>query len=322
MGKKNDHKKVMKRLDEHQQPVQPDDVLAEAGRKVLLGELIEMLKREAGSRTGNDIEDVHKMRVAIRQSRSAFRLLSDVYKPKVVRTYDKGLRKIMRALGDVRDLDVMIGNLRAFDAPLDDVQAAAMQEVIGALDLRRTVARDQLLRVLDSKAYQRFVKDYSDFLTTPSAGIQSNSSDEIVPVQVRHVLPPMIYEHLAMVRAYEPALEDAEAETLHALRIEFKRLRYVVTLFSGVLGKEIADFIVEVKKIQDILGEMNDIEVAHESLTDLMDDLEGDQIAALWIYLDALENQKPDLYAQFPAAWKRFNAKTVQRKLAVAVAEL
>lgn len=322
VGKKNDHKKVIKRLEAARQPVQPDDTLAEAGRKVLLGEFLEMLQREAGSRTGADIEDVHKMRVAIRQSRSGLRLLQDHYKPKAVRAHTTGLRKVMRALGEVRDLDVMIANLRTFDAPLDEVQAASMQEVIGALDQRRTVARDRLVRVLDSKSYQRFVKDYCDFLTTPGAGVQATPSDEVVPVQVRHVLPPMIYQHLAAVRAYEPVLDGAEMETLHALRIEFKRLRYVVTLFSSVLGKEINDFIAELKSIQDILGEMNDIEVAQDSLTSLMDDLEGDQSAALWIYLDALESHKPALHAQFPAAWKRFNSKTVQRKLAVAVAAL
>jgi CHAD domain-containing protein len=139
---------------------------------------------------------------------------------------------------------------------------------------------------------------------------------------VRHVLPPMIYTHLAAVRAYGPALENAEAATLHALRIEFKQLRYIVTLFSGVLGKEIEDFIAELRKMQDLLGRMNDIEVARNALIDLMSDLEGDQNQALWIYVDDLENELPALRDQFPAVWKRFNTKTVQRKLALAVAAL
>ena len=109
---------------------------------------------------------------------------------------------------------------------------------------------------------------------------------------------------------------------IHALRIEFKRLRYVVTLFSGLLGREIDDFIAELKKIQDLLGRMNDIEVARTWLTDLMSDLEGDQTAALWIYVDDLENERPGLQEQFPGVWKRFNTKTVQRKLANAVLAL
>ena len=324
MGKKSkgNHKNIIAKLDAHRQPVQPDDLMAEAGRKVLLGEFHRMLSCESGSRRGEDIEAVHKMRVAIRQQRSAFRLLKPYYKPKAIRQYDRSLRDTMRALGPVRDLDVMIHDLRAFDLPLDEVHQAGLNSVIEALDQRRLVAHENLIHLLDSKSYRRFVSEYGKFLTTPGAAAQRVDDEVIAPVQVRHVLPPMIAQHLAAVRAYDPVLAEADAETFHALRIEFKRLRYVVTLFSGLLGKEIDDFIAELKKMQDLLGRMNDIEVARESLIDLMSDLEGDQTAALWIYVDDLENEKPGLHEQFPALWKRFNTKTVQRKLAQAVTVL
>ena len=322
VGKKKDRAKIIAKLEGQLQAVRPDDEMPEAGRKVLLREFLKVLNHEAGSRTGEDVEDVHKMRVAIRQTRSAFRLLERYYKPRVIRQYVGPLRKVMRALGDVRDLDVMIHNLRTFDIPLDDAQQEAMQEVIEALDQRRIVARDRLVQVLESKKYRRFVKAYSEFLMTPTMGVRSIDRDEIVPVQVRHALPPMIYTHLANVRAYDAVLAEADAETLHALRIEFKRLRYSVALFSDVLGKEIDEFIDELKKMQDLLGRMNDIEVAHEALIDLMSDLDGDHNAVLWIYLDDIGNEKPGLQDQLPALWKRFNTKTVQRKLGAAVAGL
>jgi CHAD domain-containing protein len=117
-------------------------------------------------------------------------------------------------------------------------------------------------------------------------------------------------------------LDGADGLTMHALRIEFKRLRYTVSLFSSVLGKEISDFIEELKRMQDLLGRMNDIEVARESLMDLMEDLDGDQSAVLWLYINALDNEKPLLREKFLPTWQRFNTKTVQRKLASAVAAL
>jgi CHAD domain-containing protein len=320
VGKSRDVQQVIARLQEDLQPVQPDDAISEAGRKVLRGEFIKILQHEAGSRTGEDIEDVHKMRVAIRQTRSGFRLLDSYFKPGLLRTYRKDLRRLMRALGGVRDLDVMIHDLRAFGTLMDEAQAESLGDVIESLEQRRSVARDNLLAVLDSKGYRRFVRAYTDFLTTPGMG--ANLPGKAEPFQVRHVLPLMIYQHLAAVRAYDSLLEDADPPTLHALRIEFKGLRYSIALFRGVLGKEAESFIEELKKIQDLLGRLNDIEVAREAFIDLMEDLDGDQNAALWLYINHLDEEKPTLRAKVPATWQRFNSKTVQRKLALAVAGL
>jgi CHAD domain-containing protein len=288
---------------------------------VLLAEYLAMLKHEAGSRSGEDIEDVHKMRVAIRQMRSLLRLLKPYYKTKWIRPFTNDLRWVMRALGEVRDLDVMIRDLSRFEA-LDSDQRTALGEVLHYLEQRRDVARASLHHVLDSKAYRRFHRTFSDFLLTAGAGVKRLDVDEVHPAELRHVLPPMIYTHLAAVRAYDSRLAEADATTLHALRIECKRLRYVVTMFSGVLGKEIDGFIEELKALQDYLGRLNDIEVASRSLLELMEDLEPDHNAALRVYVDALEKESPALVAEFPAKWKRFNSKTVQRKLANAVLAL
>src|SRR5262245_29152747 len=97
-------------LETHRAAVSPTDTMGEAGRKVLLTEFIHVLQHEAGSRSGEDIEDVHDMRVAIRRMRSAFQLFKPYYKAKDVRPYRRGLRRIGWALGDVRDLDVLIDN--------------------------------------------------------------------------------------------------------------------------------------------------------------------------------------------------------------------
>src|SRR5688572_3515190 len=91
--------------------VSPTDNMAEAGRKVLLAELIKMLKHDKGSRTGEDIEDVHDMRVAIRKMRSIFRLLKTYFKSKDADNYNRALKRLASALGEVRDLDVLLANL-------------------------------------------------------------------------------------------------------------------------------------------------------------------------------------------------------------------
>lgn len=318
----SENTKRIANLSENVTAVVSTDSMSEAGRKVLLTEFIKLLEVEDGARTGEDIEDVHKMRVSIRKMRSAFRLLDVYYKPKAVKPFIDELRQVMQALGAVRDLDVMIHNLEDFQSTLDASRLEAMKEVIDSLDLRRADARKELNHALDRKSYRRFVKSFIKFLTTSEMGAKPVDTKGVTPYQLRHILPTMIYEHLSAARAYEMVLTTADAETLHALRIEFKRLRYIVSLFDGVLGSQIQDFVEELKIVQDHLGHLNDIDVAHSSLSELMEDLEGDQITVLWSYINHLEAEKPDLLAKLPEVWKRFNAKNVQRKLASAVASL
>jgi CHAD domain-containing protein len=299
-------------------PVQPEDSMAEAGRKILLAELVKMLEHENGSRTGKDIEDVHDMRVATRRMRSAIRLLKPYFKAKDIRVFNRHLRRLAWALGDVRDLDVMIEQLGRYQAGLEADRQAALQPVIDELDRRRQFAREELNAHLDSKTYRRFVKSFTEFLTQPVPEARPAHDGEVTPFQVRHVLPLLISERLAAVRAYDTILPAAEPKTLHMLRIEFKRLRYVLSLFQDVLGAQAKEVIEEIKTIQDHLGHLNDSAVARARLEGVV----GDETGVLDDYLAFLETQEIGLRDGFPVEWARFNSRKVQQKLATAVLAL
>jgi CHAD domain-containing protein len=319
-----DHNERIEALRNLKQPVLPNDSMAEAGRKVLLGEFITMLQREVGSRIGTDIEDVHIMRVATRRMRSAYRVLKPYYKPKAIRQFSRQLRQIATALGAVRDLDVLIFDLEAFRAGLDDAGQEAITQLIADLDERRTAARDSLKALLDSKAYRQFVKKYAGFVTQPGEGVIPVKPDSPVPYQVRHILPVLISERLAAVRAYEAVLTDdsVNMDTLHALRIEFKRLRYIISLFDEVLGNRVQEFVTELKVIQDHLGRLNDIASARHRLDLLVDNLDNAYSGVLHTYMESLEAEAPALVSKFPEVWAHFNSRKVQEKLSSAVLKL
>jgi CHAD domain-containing protein len=327
-------------LEGQLQSVVPDDTMAEAGRKILLADFIKMLKHDAGARLGEDPEAVHDMRVATRRMRSSFKLFENFFKSKWIFDYNRRLRKIARALGSVRDLDVMIEGVQQYVTSLElpartshkklseeekaareaakaelDAQREAMNAGLARLTARRDKARGELVDMLDSKSYRRFVADFGEFLTTTGQGA---SKDSTYPAGL--MLPGIIYDRLAAVRAYDHEVEAHTPETLHALRVEFKRLRYAVSSFTDVLGKESEDFIDELKAIQDHLGRLNDIVVAQATFSDLLEDLDETNAAALQAYIDKLATEQVDLQNSFADVWKRFNTKTVQRKLALAVA--
>jgi CHAD domain-containing protein len=317
------HDDLIAALKPQIQPVAPDDTMAEAGRKILLKEFVEMLKHEAGSRVGEDIEEVHDMRVATRRMRSAFRLLEEYYKPKAVRAYSRSLRRVARALGAVRDLDVQIEAIQKFLPKLPVEQQPHLQAVIDRLDAQRTEMRDEMIKILDKGVYRRFIEDFANFLTTSGAGARANGDESgAVPSRVRHILPTLLYSHLGAVRAYDGVIAEADETTLHALRIEFKRLRYAVSMFEAVLGPQLKDFIEELKKIQDYLGAIQDSFAATYRLRDLQEDLNADEAEALQAYLDSLSEEAGKRREGFAEVWRKFNTKAVQLKLASAVAVL
>ncbi len=321
------HDDLLATLRAELSPITPDDSMAEAGRKALLHQLVAMLEAEPGSRSGDDPEDVHDMRVAIRRTRSALSLLEPYFKTKPVRFYRKQLRKIMKVLGSVRDLDVLIDDLRAFaaDADPDNQLAPAFEQ----LDSARKNARRELISTLDKGSYRRFIEDYTAFLKEPGKSARSTNNvdpHDVYPTQVRHLLPPLLYEHVGMVRAYDSVLADADAPTLHALRIAFKRLRYAVSLYADVLGTGAQEFVNEIKLVQDHLGRINDIENAADRMRWLTKQLDAKTDAAaislLETYAASVAAEGGTLREDMNDIWRHFNTKTVQRQLANAVAGL
>ena len=298
------------------QPVTADDVMPEAGRKILLAEFVTMLQHETGSRSGEDMEDVHHMRVATRRMRSLFRLLSPYYKRSATKTFRTELRHLAWTLGAVRDLDVLIDDIRTYQAALKPPQQADLQQAIDELDKQREAVRHELVELLDSRLYRRLVKDFSKFLTTSGEGAKTIPTEVILPVQVRHILPIIIYHRLAAVRAYDSVLAEADMGTLHALRIELKQLRYTLSLFSEVLGPQAVEYIEEVKSLQDCLGHMNDAVVARAYLSDFLKD---SHLAALADYIAGLEEKETALKGQLSELWTQFNTRKVQQKLSYAV---
>lgn len=310
-------------LKEQVTEVTANDSMSEAARKSLLKDLIAVLEHEAGSRSGEDIEDVHDMRVATRRMRSVMMLLAAYFRPKTVDRFRKRLKRVATTLGTVRDLDVMIDNLQKFRPSL---VVDAQQDLDAAIDLlkqQREKARDRLTATLDKAKYQRLLSDFRTFVTTPNAeALVQDHANGRTPTEARYVLPIEIYSHLALVRAYDAILPEADEPTLHQLRIEIKRLRYLLSVFDDVLNTSGKEFIGELKQLQDHLGVLHDSVVAQQQLGGLKDNLSESQIAALQIYLNTLAGQANSLKEKFPDAWRHFNSRSVQRELANALASL
>lgn len=310
----------------------PTDPLSEAGRKVMRYHFAEMLRHEEGTRLGEDIEALHDMRVATRRLRASFEVFSDAYKRGALKPHLRGLRATGRSLGSVRDLDVFMEKAQAYldTFPEDDPQD--LDPLLNSWRKQREKARQKMLTFLDSQEYATFKRKFNVFLSTPGAGARRISKQEPEPHLVRELAPVLIYSHLAYVRAYDPFVEGAPIERLHALRIEFKKLRYTVEYFKEVLDAPAAAVIEDLKKIQDHLGDLNDAQVAGDILKRFIEQWEAEQdeqssdappeIADVELYLTNRQTEQDNLKDTFIEKWELFNRPVFRQNLAQAIAIL
>ena len=311
-------------------PLAADDPMSEAGRKVIYLHFTRMLANEAGTRLGEDPEALHDMRVATRRMRAAFALFGAHFDEKTLKQFGKGLRRAGRTLGAVRDLDVLLDKARAHVAALPLESADALDPLLAHWETACDVARRQMLDYLDGSAYGEFVTEFNVFLTTPGAGVSSIPDDEPVPFQVRHVAPSLIITHYESVRAFERLLPGAPLLTYHALRIDCKGLRYSLEFFRDLLGDEAPALIKQVTGMQDLLGELQDADVAEALLDGFLRDHRKAarkrpaelSLAGVEAYREVQLARQAELVAAFPAPWADVVGLDFRRKLALAVSAI
>ena len=304
--------------------IKADDPLGEAGRKVLRMHLARMLHSEPGTRMGIDPEDLHKMRVATRRMRAAWRVFDGAYKPKVQRRYVRELRSIAGVLGEVRDIDVLLGDLDAYMAKLPQPGRQGVEPLRSAWRRQREVARKRLLTRLDSKQYREFVDDYLEF--TESSGAAAIVLPLGQPSLVRDTAGSRILAAYERVRAFETIITWANVSTLHRLRIESKALRYTLEYFSEVLPVNSRNLIAQITEMQDHLGLMNDADVA-ASTTRAWLNLHAPQLPArsreaVGLYLDSREADVEQLRRSFRPLWRRVTGRTFRKALGVAITHI
>jgi CHAD domain-containing protein len=336
---------LLARLVGSELPDQPgleaDDSMAEAARKTLLFHFRRMLYHEPGTRLGEDIEELHDMRVATRRMRAAIPVFGDYLDVDQMRPFIKGLRRTGRTLGAVRDLDVFWEKTQAYLATLDPEQQSGLDPLRAVWEAEREAARERMLAYLDGSAYAKFKGRFGEFLQTPGAGALPviREAGEPLPHRVRHVVPGAMYQRLAAVWAYDEWVTgpDVPLERLHQLRIAAKGLRYTLEFFQEVLAPEAKSLIEEIKDLQDHLGDLQDAVVASNLLRDFLtwgtwghkgikrhEPLPTVTVVAPGVaaYMTARQVELQHLLDTFPEAWAQVRSPEFRQSVAAALTSL
>jgi CHAD domain-containing protein len=302
-----------------------EDSLPEAACRVLRFQFSRMQRREAGTRTGADAEDLHDMRVATRRMRAAWRVFDGAFKAGKTKKLRRHLERLADRLGAVRDLDVLIESVEAYRLALDEEERPGLEPLLSVWRRQRAAARTQLLGELDSARYATFVKEMDAFLEA-GANAAAAVATPTAPHRVRDRAASQIWAAYEAVRAYELVFTWADVETLHELRIAVKWLRYTLEFFGETLGPDCGRLLERVAALQDYLGNLHDADVATKLARDLLvaragelSKLETDTIGA---YLHSRERELARRRRGLGPVWRAVTGAPFRRAMGRATAAL
>ncbi|MGH3824397.1 MAG: CHAD domain-containing protein [Pseudonocardiaceae bacterium] len=244
----------------------PADPTVHQLRAALDTRLRALLAHDPGTRVGEDPEELHQMRVAVRRMRAMLKAA----RPLLKRSWADDLRAELgwlgRALGPVRDADVLIDRLRAHAAAFGDTGRDAVEILIEALVADRETARAEMLAVLSSRRYTTLLRQLARAVSRPLPAATGRAGATPLVELVRT-------EYRRLSKAVRAAGEDPPDEVLHALRIHGKRLRYTGELAATSGRKPVRKLVESTVALQDVLGEHQDACVAQHRVMLLLDGL-------------------------------------------------
>ncbi|MDD5078604.1 MAG: CHAD domain-containing protein [Candidatus Omnitrophica bacterium] len=229
-------------------------------RKIISGYLEDFLEeypRLLRYEYGADIEPLHRMRVASRRLRAAIKAFDDILPSEKARNLKKEIGNIGRALGPARQLDVQIRFLESAGKEMKNGSYAVYTgRIIRFLRGKRRRAQKKIYRRLAGlKA--------ADLTARVEALFSAKDSDISGGFDAARVILKRLDKMLGFsLYAYKPR----RVKELHLLRVFAKNLRYTLELLNPWYGSRLERYILASRDIQDLLGDLHELDVLGEAL--------------------------------------------------------
>lgn len=242
------------------------DSRSDAAARLIHRTLFEaMVHNEPGVRDDIDSEFLHDFRVAIRRTRSALSQIKDALPAEGVEHFRAEFGWLGQMTGPTRDLDVY---LLTFDDLRDHLPAHLRERLDPLRDhLTRRQREEQavLVRVLDTPRCRKLKREWPTFLERPPRS-EEEPANAAVPVGV--LANRQIWRAFRRTAREAAAITaDSPPEQVHELRKTAKKLRYLIEFFGSLYpAAELKELVGELKQVQDVLGEYQDLQVQIDSL--------------------------------------------------------
>jgi inorganic triphosphatase YgiF len=211
-------------------------------------------------------EGVHQAHVALRRVRSMLVFYSPCLEPSARERFDNAVREFGVVLGAARDWDVFIDETLCAAAK-GDVPANWIAALSEAAEIRRLAARLAVRQKLESKAPAELVLG---LLAWIGEGAWTEKSIQISRLRAFDAIPGFLDRLNDKVRRRGRHLSRLPAGELHSLRKSIKKLRYSAESTPELYPrKDVNRFVKACKRLQAVLGAINDAKVTVRLLTEI-----------------------------------------------------
>jgi CHAD domain-containing protein len=253
-------------------PITPEQRADEATKTILRALYNVMRANEAGIIADYDTEFLHDYRTSIRRTRSALSQIKKVFPQETNAAYEAAFADLGKYTNELRDLDVYLLERKRYRKMLPKEQREEIDPLFEFLAAKRAHALEEVVAVLQADDYQTFVENWLSFLEAPTAdNPRATNAERPIAELARERL---LKRYRKLLSEGNRILEERDDKLLHALRIDGKKLRYLLEFFAEVLPKkESKALIKQMKRLQENLGAFNDLSVQQEYLLHVADEL-------------------------------------------------
>ncbi len=235
---------------------------------IILSGLFEIVQsNEKGVIEDIDTEFLHYFRIAIRKSRSFLSQMKDIFPPEITEKLRGDLSHLGRLSNPQRDLDVYLLKEKIYCDILPPALWSGLDPLFRQLRRERGKAHRRLVKALRSASCRHMLRNWKNFLDPTQADEYEetpNSGKPILSLAQRNIAKS--YRQIKNTgRRIDERASDAQ---FHRLRIECKILRYLLEFFQALFpAGDIQHLIGDLKRVQDNLGEYNDLAVQQNYLS-------------------------------------------------------
>ena len=262
----------------HAEPFALDPTLsAEAALQHIGRVCLDQISRNEAAIFAGQADGIHQMRVAVRRLRAVLSGFRDMLPATERRRASDELRWLAGALGEARNLDVLeSGLIGPARAALPDV--AALRVLSAAARRRRRAAYAAVRQTIRSPRYTALLLGLMRWFD--SRGWRGGEATPKLERPIGEILPVLLDKLRRRAKRRAKGFARQSAEDRHQLRIVLKKLRYTSELLNGLYAAgAVKAFTGGLKRLQDDLGEANDVRVAQDILATLAHGTDGTTIA-------------------------------------------
>jgi CHAD domain-containing protein len=244
-------------------------------------------------REGFDPEAIHDLRVSSRRLRECLNVFAACFRKRQVTELRKELKALTNYLGAIRNTDEALFFFSLLAETARQETLAALQKIIASLQTRR-ISEQRDLRQEVKRIDPASLLERIDQLCHNLRIFDPDSAALFLPV-AETLQAAIAAREQSILDILPDARQEAEVAAQHRLRIAVKRFRYRFEFMAPIVSRsDYLEIYSNVKKYQELLGHMHDLDVFAGTADELLSGSPGTEQLKLII-----ASRRQSLFTEF-----------------------